>query len=110
MKKPNFIKVSVSLPPEVHDWLKSEADRRTQKFGESWTASRVLQEALREYRARQSASATPGQAMPDRIYLNEDFVAAQPHSEPVITNPRKTSAGGSKIQPTRYPTKRQAKS
>jgi hypothetical protein len=110
MKKPNFIKVSVSLPPEVHDWLKSEADRRTQKFGESWTASRVLQEALREYRARQSAGAAPGQAMPDRIHLNEDFVAAQPHSGPVITNPRKTSAGGSKTQATRYPTKRQAKS
>jgi len=110
MKEPNFIKVSVSLPPEVHEWLKSEAARRTKKFGESWTASRVLQEALREYRARQAASATLGQAMPDRIHFNEDFVAAQPHSGPVIVKPHKASGGGSKTQPTRYPTKRQAKS
>ncbi len=90
MKKPNFIKVSVSLPPEVHDWLKSEADRRTQKFGESWTASRVLQEALREYRARQSASATLGQAMPDLPH-HLGKVSAQPHSGPEIIAPHKTS-------------------
>ena len=109
MKEPNFIKVSVSLPPEVHEWLKSEATRRTKKFGESWTASRVLQEALREYRSRHIVTATLGQAMPDRISLNEDFSDPQP-SPGDIVQPHKASAGGSKIAKTRYPTKRQAKS
>ena len=110
MKEPNFIKVSVSLPPEVHEWLKSEAARRTKTFGESWTASRVLQEALREYRTRQSAGTILGQAMPDRIHLNEDFTKAQPHSGPVITNPRKTSAGGSKTRDVRYQAKSRGRS
>jgi hypothetical protein len=110
MKEPNFIKVSVSLPPEVHEWLKSEAARRTKKFGESWTASRVLQEALREYRARQAASATLGQAMPDRIHLNEDFTKAQPHSGPVIVKPHKASGGGSKTREVRYQSKSRGRS
>jgi hypothetical protein len=65
-KKPNFEKVSVSLPPEVSEWLKKEAQSRTQTLGENWSASRIVQEAIREYRARRAASPMHGQAMPDQ--------------------------------------------
>jgi hypothetical protein len=73
-KKPNFEKVSVSLPPEVHEWLKAEAKIRAEKYGEAWSASRIVQEAIREYRARHTASFMTGQAMPDMpsYRLNED--------------------------------------
>jgi Arc/MetJ-type ribon-helix-helix transcriptional regulator len=101
-KKINFEKVSVSLPPEVHEWIKAEAARRADRFGEHWSASRIVQEALREYRSRASSTAPMGQAMPDfsRLNENQNPPPAQPHSGPKITNPRQTSAGGSKTPKT----------
>ena len=96
--KPNFEKASVSLPTEVHEWLKAEAQRRTELYGESWSVSRIVQEALREYRTRANAGAVIGQAMPDRVGLNETSgnVPAPPHSRgSVIVEPSETSVGGS---------------
>jgi len=98
-KKPNFEKVSVSLPPEVHEWLKKEAESRTQTLGENWSASRIVQEAIREYRARRS---TPmlGQAMPDaRWILNEPGNPA-PQSSNVIQPCSEPSVGGSSTATT----------
>lgn len=104
-KTPNFEKVSVSLPPEVHAWLKKEAQQRTLKYGEKWTASRIIQESLREYRSRLTASTITGQAMPDRLILNEDN---PPQSGDVVIRPA-TSAGGSSTAPTNYREKRPGK-
>lgn len=105
-KKPNFEKVSVSLPPEVHEWIKREAERRTRLYGESWSASRVIQEAMREYRARNTTA--PGQAMPDRLKWNETEgnTSAAPHHSAETSNILNPSAGGS--SPRRYPTKKAA--
>lgn len=95
-KKTNFEKVSVSLPAEVHEWIKAEAKRRADRYGEHWPASRIVQEALREYRTRAANAAPVGQAMPDLSRLNEQGNdRPRPHSGPKITNPRQTSAGGS---------------
>ena len=102
-KKPNFEKASVSLPPEVHEWLKSEAARRTEFYGESWSVSRIIQEAIREYRTRATSVAPRGQAMPDWT-LNED--PKQPPDEPsarIVVPSSGTSAGG-------YLTRRKANS
>jgi len=102
-KKPNFEKVSVSLPPEVHEWLKKEAESRTQTLGENWSASRIVQEAIREYRARRTASHMHGQAMPDlpRWTLNEP--GNTPPQDNLIRPSTETSAGGSSTpQPVRY--------
>jgi hypothetical protein len=105
-----YSRITITLPPDLAQWVKSkEADLNAKDRRMRTSVSAIIADAVEEMKKREETNA-PGQAMPDRIYLNEDFVAAQPHSGPVITNPRKTSAGGSKIQPTRYPTKRQAKS
>ena len=99
-KKPNFEKASVSLPLEVHEWLKSEAARRAELYGESWSVSRIIQEAIREYRSRiQSTSQPRGQAMPDWT-LNEDPTRPQSGSANII-RPSVTYAGGSSIAPTK---------
>jgi len=98
-KKPNFEKASVSLPPEVHEWLKSEAARRTELYGESWSVSRIIQEAIREYRARAQSTPQRGQAMPDWT-LNEDPTRPQSASANVI-RPSVTYAGGSSTAPTK---------
>lgn len=96
-KKPNFEKVSVSLPPEVHEWLKFEAARRTELYGESWSVSRIIQEAIREYRTRiQDASQLRGQAMPD--YTLNDPTPPHPHagaSARIVVPSSEPSAGGS---------------
>lgn len=95
-KKATFQKVSVSLPAEVHEWIKAEAKSRADRYGEHWPASRIVQEALREYRTRAANAAPMGQAMPDLPRSNEQGNdRPQSHSGPTIMNPRKTSAGGS---------------
>lgn len=99
-KKPNFEKVSVSLPPEVHEWIKAEADRRAERFGEHWSASRIVQEALREYRTRAANSAPAGQAMPDFSRLNENPTSPRPHHGGEILKPHNRPAGGSKTRQT----------
>jgi Arc/MetJ-type ribon-helix-helix transcriptional regulator len=102
-KKPNFEKVSVSLPPEVHEWLKKEAESRTQTLGENWSASRIVQEAIREYRARRAASPKTGQAMPDspRWMMNEPGNSTP--QDNLIRPSTETSGGGSSTpETTRY--------
>lgn len=93
-KKPNFEKASVSLPPEVHEWLKSEAARRTELYGESWSVSRIIQEAIREYRARAQSTPQRGQAMPDWT-LNDDPSTPRSPSANIVVPSSGTSAGGS---------------
>jgi Arc/MetJ-type ribon-helix-helix transcriptional regulator len=99
-KKPNFEKVSVSLPPEVSEWLKKEAQSRTQTLGENWSASRIVQEAIREYRARRAASPMHGQAMPDhpRWMMNEPGNATP--QDNLIRPSTETSGGGSSTPKT----------
>lgn len=101
-KKPNFEKVSVSLPPEVHEWIKAEAARRAERFGEHWSASRIVQEALREYRSRVSSAAPMGQAMPDFSRLNDQANPTTPHltTGGEILKPHNRPAGGSAIPKT----------
>lgn len=48
--KRRFIKQSISFPPTQFAWLKEEADRQ-----EHGNVSRIVQEALREYRLRRMA-------------------------------------------------------
>lgn len=86
MKKPNFEKVSVSIPPEVHDWLKAEAKRRTSEYGESWSASRIVQEAIREYRSRLQDSSKTNPVSATDVSTNADTKMVKPY---------KRSAGGS---------------
>ena len=93
-KKPNFEKASVSLPPEVHEWLKSEAARRTELYGESWSVSRIIQEAIREYRARAQSTPQRGQAMPD-WHLNDHPTTPQSPSARIVDPSSSTSGGGS---------------
>jgi hypothetical protein len=104
-KKPNFEKVSVSLPPEVSEWLKKEAQSRTQTLGENWSASRIVQEAIREYRARRAAPPMPDQAMPDqampdhpRWMMNEPGNATP--QDNLIRPFTETSGGGSSTPET----------
>jgi Arc/MetJ-type ribon-helix-helix transcriptional regulator len=101
-KKINFEKVSVSLPPEVHEWIKAEAARRADRFGEHWSASRIVQEALREYRSRASSTAPMGQAMPDfsRLNENQNPTTPRPHLGGEILTPHNRPAGGSKTPKT----------
>lgn len=102
-KKPNFEKVSVSLPPEVHEWIKAEAARRADRFGEHWPASRIVQEAIREYRSKlTAASSAPGQAMPDFTRLNDHAnpTSPRPHLGGEILQPHNQPAGGSKTPKT----------
>jgi Arc/MetJ-type ribon-helix-helix transcriptional regulator len=46
-------KVSVSLPESVHEWLKNEAEKQTEKRGSRVTVSSIIQELLKEWRADQ---------------------------------------------------------
>ena len=43
----NKLKVSVSLSPEMLEWLKSEADRETQETGEAVSVSRLVARAVK---------------------------------------------------------------
>ena len=43
----NKLKVSVSLSPEMLEWLKSEADRETQETGEDVSVSRLVARAVK---------------------------------------------------------------
>lgn len=43
----NKIKVSVSISPDMHEWLKAEAARETQESGEDVSVSRLVVRAVK---------------------------------------------------------------
>ena len=91
MKKPNFEKVSVSIPPEVHEWLKAEAKRRTTEYGESWSASRIVQESIREYRSGLQNSVQKSSSKASNV---------SPDVDAKMVRPYKRSVGGSSTATT----------
>lgn len=57
-------KVSVSLPESVHEWLKNEAERQTEKRGSRVTVSSIIQELLKEWRADQDKATESNATVP----------------------------------------------
>jgi len=47
------------IDPELHQWLKDEAQRRTDKTGPRVTMTELIGEAIEQYRARCEPEAQP---------------------------------------------------
>ena len=73
----NKLKVSVSLSPEMLEWLKSEADRETQETGEDVSVSRLVARAVKAMQGKAqpvagavirpaSANSVSGRSIPAR--------------------------------------------
>jgi len=96
-------KLNITLPIELHAWV-VQRQREEQKKTRIAVVplSKIIADCVEKTMQRERASA---------ILLNEKGnPSPQPHIGGDAMNPRKTSAGGSKILPIRYPTKRQARS
>jgi hypothetical protein len=102
-----YSRITITLPPDLARWVrKKESDLNARDRRMKTSVSAIISDAVEEMKKREEAA----RPVYDSTLLHEDFTKAQPHSGPVIVKPHKASGGGSKTQPTRYPTKRQAKS
>jgi len=52
----NKLKVSVSLSPEMLEWLKTEADKETHETGEHVSVSRLVARAVKAMQGKEQAS------------------------------------------------------
>jgi hypothetical protein len=113
--KKGAAKVNISMPKELFDYLKKEVEEHNAKPENLHCPtdfSKMVQKAIWAMMAEERATVLPGQAMPDRIILNNDSgkAPAHPRLGAEITNPRKTSDGGSKTAGIRYQAKPRGRS
>jgi hypothetical protein len=98
-------KVNISMPKELHDYLKKMVEDHNAKPENQYCPtdfSKMVQKAIRQMMAEDRKSKT-GQAMPDlpRWTLNEP--GNPPPQDNLIRPSTETSAGGSSTpQPVRY--------
>jgi hypothetical protein len=97
--KKGAAKVNISMPKELFDYLKKEVEEHNAKPENLHCPtdfSKMVQKAIWAMMAEERATVLPGQAMPDRIILNNDSgnAPAQPHSGRNIIEPSETSVGG----------------
>jgi hypothetical protein len=67
----NKIKVSVSISPDMHEWLKAESKRETQESGEDVSVSRLV---VRAVKAMQGKAASPERAGVKTLQASESSV------------------------------------
>jgi hypothetical protein len=53
----NKIKVSVSISPDMHEWLKAESKRETQESGEDVSVSRLVVRAVKAMQGKAKTDA-----------------------------------------------------
>jgi glycerate-2-kinase len=113
-KSEKFARITITLPPDVAQWVKEKEQALNNRDRRLRTSvSAIIADAVEEMKAREEQAAIiPGQAMPDRIILNNDSgkAPAHPRLGAEITNPRKTSDGGSKTAGIRYQAKPRGRS
>ena len=56
----NKIKVSVSISPDMHEWLKAEAAHETQEPGEDVSVSRLVARAVKTMQGKASSPERAG--------------------------------------------------
>jgi hypothetical protein len=97
-KSEKFARITITLPPDVAQWVKEKEQALNNRDRRLRTSvSAIIADAVEEMKAREEQAAIiPGQAMPDRIILNNDSgnAPAQPHSGRNIIEPSETSVGG----------------
>jgi hypothetical protein len=97
-KNEKFARITITLPPDVAQWVKEKEQALNNRDRRLRTSvSAIIADAVEEMKAREEQAAIiPGQAMPDRIILNNDSgkTPAQPHSGRNIIEPSETSVGG----------------
>ena len=103
MKTKTHKKLNITLPLDVYEWAvkKQQREQKKTRLGKVHL-SNILADCVAEMMRREHA---------ERLMMNENPTNTQPHSGVKITNPRKTSDGGSSTRTeTRYEPKRRGNS
>ena len=67
----NKIKVSVSISPDMHEWLKAEAAHETQESGEDVSVSRLVARAVKTMQGKALECRLPCSQHPWRIIASQ---------------------------------------
>lgn len=89
----NKIKVSVSMSPDMHEWLKTEAEHETQESGEDVSVSRLVVRAVRTMQASLKESEESSQNSSSKASNVSTDISAK------IVKGSESSAGGRSTAP-----------
>jgi len=104
MKTKTHQKLNITLPLEVYAWCrqKQKEEQRRSPYA-TVRLSPIIAKAVQEMMERELKRTAA-------LNETEGNADSQPHSGGNVTNPRKTSAGGSKTRDVRYQAKRRGRS